>query len=315
VEENDAVTAGSEILRLDDGDTLEALELAKHQLALVIRDVNVLHARVQRLRAEVRLRSVTHELAQDEYQRRKRLVDDNMVSIEELDSARTREEETLGMLETAELALQEALLEAGTRDLPANPLVMAAAASLRTAYRDWRKTVILAPASGEIARRGVQVGQRVDIASPLITIAERQSAWVEANFKENQLANIRPGQAVTMVSDLYGDALTLSGRVESIGTGTGAVFSLLPPQNATGNWIKIVQRVPVRISLDEPADAEHPLPFGASLSVRVDTSERTGPRRPPVPRATTVAETAVFSQQDLGASELIASIIAANRGP
>jgi len=260
-EENQVVEQGQAILRLDEGDARALLELRKQQLALAVREVLTLRAEVDRLGAEQRLKAVTHDLANDEFRRRQQLFPQNMVSKEELDAARTREAETRVALETARLALAKARVRAGSQPIAAHPEVMAAASQLRTAFRDWRKTRVIAPVEGEIARRRVQAGQRVTTGTPLFSIAQRDSAWIEANFKETQLRNIRPGQPVAIRSDLYGEEVTLAGRVESIGVGTGAVFSLLPPQNATGNWIKIVQRVPVRIGLTGGFDTPPPPPL------------------------------------------------------
>jgi membrane fusion protein (multidrug efflux system) len=311
-EQNQVVRRGQELLRLNDGDELELLELRKNELALAVQDVQTLRAEVNRLQAEQRLRGVTHDLAEDEFERRQRLYPKNMVSKEELDSARTREAETRVALETARLALEKGRVRAGIQPLVEHPMVMVAAARLRTAYRDWRKTQVISPVDGEVARRRVQAGQRITAGTPLFSIAERHSAWIEANFKEPQLRHMRPGQPVEMHSDLYGDKVTIHGRVDSIGTGTGSVFSLLPPQNATGNWIKIVQRVPVRISLENGFDREHPLPFGASLYVSVDTHERDGPPLAVASATTPVADADIYHYQAEGVEELIAQIIADN---
>jgi len=309
-EQNDRVEAGELILRLADGDELQALDLSREELALTVQEVLALHARVERLAAEIKLRSVTHKLAREEYLRRKNLRGRNMVSQEELDAAETRQQETWNLMETARLALQEARVTAGSADLTANARVMAAAARLRASYREWRKTRVVAPVTGEVARRRVQAGQRIQAGTPLFSIAQREGAWIEANFKENQLRNLRPGQPVQISSDLYGGDLVLRGHVASIGSGTGSVFSLLPPQNATGNWIKIVQRVPVRIELEGGFDPAHPLPFGASLEVVVDTRDRSGPRLASTPAAESVASAEVFGYQDEGADELVTEVIA-----
>ncbi len=307
---NEPVERGQELLRLADGDEVQQLALRKSELAIAVQDVLTLRAEVGRLEGERRLRVVTHRLAREELQRRQRLFPENMVSEEELDAARTREEETRVALETAELALVKARVRAGDQPLAEHPQVMAAAARLRSAYRSWRKTRILSPVAGEVARRRVQAGQQVAPGTPLFSIAERHAAWVEANFKETQLRHIRPGQPVEIQSDLYGGDVTLSGVVESIGTGTGAVFSLLPPQNATGNWIKIVQRVPVRIALVEGFDREHPLPFGASLHVRIDTRDRSGPALVPQRRSGPLVDADIYAYQEEGVEEVIARIIA-----
>jgi membrane fusion protein (multidrug efflux system) len=311
VEQNDPVASGQVILRLDDGDAVETLSLREQELALAVQEVMALHAQVDRLDAERRLRATTHELTIDEFQRRKRLFTKNMVSEEELDAAETRQKETLGMLETALLAHREARIRAGNFVLAEHPRVLAAAARLRTSYRDWRKTLLVAPLEGEVARRRVQAGQRIQAGKSLFSVADRRNAWVEANFKEYQLRHIRPGQPVEMYSDLYGESIALAGRVASIGTGTGAVFSLLPPQNATGNWIKIVQRVPVRIELEAGFDPAHPLPFGSSFHVRIDTHDRSGPPLTPRNGTDPVVDTGVYAYQEEGAAELVANIIAA----
>lgn len=308
-EQNQLVNAGEVILRLADGDERQALALREQELALAVQEVLVFHARIERLEAEQRLRAITHKLAREEYERRKRLQARNLVAEEELDAAETRQQETLALMETARLDLQEARVRAGSSDLANHPQVMAAAARLRSSYRDWRKTRMVAPVAGEIARRRVQAGQRVQAGMPLFTLTQRASAWVEANFKETQLRHIRPGQQVQMHSDLYGDTVTLSGRVDSIGTGTGSVFSLLPAQNATGNWIKIVQRVPVRITLDTGFDRDYPLPFGASVDVRIDTHDRSGPPLLPDSEVEPVVSTDIYGYQEDGADELINRII------
>ena len=313
-EQNQRVKKGQEILRLSDGDELQLLSLRKSELALAVQDVLTLRAEVSRLQAEQRLEVVRHELAEDEFERRQRLFPKNMVSKEELDAARTREAEARVEMETAQLALAKARIRAGTQEFTEHPMVMVASARLRSAYRDWHKTRVIAPVDGEIARRRVQAGQSIAAGTPLFSIAERHSAWVEANFKETQLRHIRPGQPVEIDSDLYGNTLGLRGRVDSIGTGTGSVFSLLPPQNATGNWIKIVQRVPVRIELDEGFNQQAPLPFGASLHVRVNTRERDGPALRITDSAEPVADADIYHYQDKGADELIAQIIADNQG-
>lgn len=311
---NEAVKRGQELLRLADGDELQTLELRKQELALALQDVLTMRAEVQRLQAQQRLRAVTNQRAQEELQRRERLYPKNMVSEEELDAAETRELETRVALDTARLALQKARVSAGSQPLDEHPQVMAAATRVRSAYRNWRKTSIYSPVDGEIARRRVQAGQRIAPGTPLFSIAERHSAWVEANFKETQLRHLRPGQPVAISSDLYGDEVTLQGRVESIGLGTGAVFSLLPPQNATGNWIKIVQRVPVRIQLEQGYDRNYPLPFGASLHVSVDTHDRSGPALVASAPREPIADADIYAYQNEGVEEVIAGIIASQSG-
>ncbi len=312
-EQNQTVHRGEEILRLADGDELLQLAMTEHELALAVQDVLTLRAEINRLLAVQQLRAVSHDLAEDEFERRQRLFPKNMVSKEELDAARTREAETQVALETARLTLVKARVRAGNQALKDHPRVMAASARVRAAYRSWGKTRVVAPVDGEIAQRRAQAGQQVTRGASLFSIAQRGGAWIEANFKETQLDHIRPGQAVEIISDLYGNDVELKGTVDSIGVGTGSVFSLLPPQNATGNWIKIVQRVPVRIVLQNDFDQSRPLPFGASLSIRVDTQNRSGPLIKQQSQAEPVADADIYDYQEEGVEELITQIIASNQ--
>ena len=188
-------------------------------------------------------------------------------------------------------------------------MITRTAAGVRAAWRDWRKTQIVSPVDGRVSRRRVQIGEHVNPGTPMFSIVQRDAFWVEANFKENQLRNLRTGQPVRLVSDLYGEEFPFKGRVSGIGSGTGAVFSVLPPQNATGNWIKIVQRVPVRIEFETPPDAEHPLPLGASVSVAVDTHDRSGSRLPAAPPPDRSGQSATADPAEDGVDAFIAAII------
>ena len=191
---------------------------------------------------------------------------------------------------------------------------MAAAAKVREAYLALQRTPLIAPVDGFVAKRGVQLGQRVAAGSPLLTVVDLHKLWVDANFKESQLADLRMGQKVELTADVYGDKTTYEGKVVGLGAGTGAAFALLPAQNATGNWIKVVQRVPVRIALDAAQLAEHPLRVGLSMEVTVDTKERGGPALAEAPRQEAVAQTAVYASLDEGADADVARIINANLG-
>jgi membrane fusion protein (multidrug efflux system) len=165
---------------------------------------------------------------------------------------------------------------------------------------------------GYVAKRSVQLGQRVAAGTPLMSVIALNKVWVEANFKEVQLRNIRIGQTVTLVADQYGKKVSYNGTVSGLGAGTGAAFSLLPAQNATGNWIKVVQRVPVRIALDAKQLAEHPLRVGLSMTAEVDVSNTSGQALADSPRSTMVTPTA--SHTDDAADQLVQRIIAANLG-
>ena len=172
----------------------------------------------------------------------------------------------------------------------------------------------MAPLDGHVAKRGVQVGQRVQAGAPLITLVALNDLWVDANFKESQLQNLRIGQPAELVADVYGTKVVYHGTVTGLGAGTGAAFALLPAQNATGNWIKVVQRVPVRIALDPKEVAQHALRVGLSMDVKVDTADQSGKTLSDTLRTTPVAATAVFDEQFKAADNEVANIIAANLG-
>jgi membrane fusion protein (multidrug efflux system) len=192
------------------------------------------------------------------------------------------------------------------------PSVQLAAARLREAFLATQRTTLLAPVDGYVAKRTVQLGQRVAAGTPLMSVIALNNLWVEANFKEVQLRNIRIGQPVKLVADQYGTKSPFTGTVSGLGAGTGAAFSLLPAQNATGNWIKVVQRVPVRIALDAKQLAEHPLRVGLSMTAEVDVSKTDGLALADVPR-TTSPNTATVKPDD-AAERLVQRVIAANLG-
>lgn len=195
-----------------------------------------------------------------------------------------------------------------------NPNVLAAAAKVREAYLAERRTALPAPVDGYVARRTVQLGQRVAPGAALMTIVPLSHVWVDANFKENQLRNLRLGQPAKLTADLYGKKVEYTGTVAGLGVGTGSAFALLPAQNATGNWIKVVQRVPVRIALDAAQVQEHPLRVGLSMDVTVNTQQRDGALLAGAPRTDPVAQTNVYGGLDQGAHAEVARIIAANTG-
>jgi len=183
------------------------------------------------------------------------------------------------------------------------------------AYLDSARTEIRAPVAGVVARRTVQIGQRVAAGTPLMAIVPLENVWVDANFKEGQLRDLREGQPATIEADLYGRHMEYHGRITGFGAGTGAAFALLPAQNATGNWIKVVQRVPVRIALDPQEVQAHPLQVGLSMKVEVETRAREGARLPQgPPQSTTRQQTQVFDALGTAADDRVAEIIARNSG-
>jgi membrane fusion protein, multidrug efflux system len=306
------VKAGQTLVTLDPADARIALEQADAKLGRTVREVRGLFATTAQLKANVDLHAADVAKATEDLNRRERLASSGAVSGEELQHARVALQSAKAALIAAEqeLAANQARVDRTT--VANHPDVLAAAAQVHDAYLDLARTQLPAPVSGFVAKRAVQVGQRVAPGAPLMAIVPLDEVWVDANFKEPQLASMRIGQSVTLKADLYGGNVRYHGTVAGFGAGTGSAFSLLPAQNATGNWIKIVQRVPVRIALDRHELAEHPLQIGLSMQVDVDTHQRDGARLPREPGALASYTTDVYDTADAAAGERVRAIIAAN---
>jgi len=270
------VEAGQPLVELDPNDAQVAYDQAVANLAGTVRQVRGLYSSVDAGQADIKARQIAVAQARADAKRREGLVATGAVSREELAHAR----DMLAAAEAAlsashgQLARSRALVDATT--VQGQPQVQAAAAQLRQAWLNLQRTAIVAPVSGYVAQRSVQLGQRVQPGTTLMTIVPIEQMWVEANFKETQLTKMRIGQPVEVRADLYGGGVKYDGKVSSLGMGTGSAFSLLPAQNASGNWIKIVQRVPVRIDLDPKQLAEHPLRLGLSMGVDVSIRDQDG---------------------------------------
>jgi len=281
------VKAGQPLVQLDPADAEAALAQARAQLAQAVRQTRTRYVQNEALQADVSareadLKRVQADLARarTDLDRRQKLARTGGVSGEELQHAQTALRSAQSQAAQAQAALEAAqatletnqALTRGT-DVAHHPDVQRAAAQLREAWLARERTALPAPVDGMVARRSVQVGQRVAPGAALMSVVALDQLWVEANFKENQLRNMRVGQPVTLVSDLHGDRVRYHGVVSGLDAGTGSAFALLPAQNATGNWIKVVQRVPVRIRLDPTELAEHPLRIGLSMTVEVDVGD------------------------------------------
>ncbi|WP_311222363.1 MULTISPECIES: efflux RND transporter periplasmic adaptor subunit [unclassified Acidovorax] len=327
-DDTDFVKAGSPLVKLDPADARVALEQAEANLAQAVRQVRTLYVNNGSLAAQIRLRDADVARAQsdvaraqDDLRRRHSLSGNGAVSKEELNHAQSQLESARTALAGAQagvVAAREQLTsnQSLTQGLAVDqhPSVLAAAARVREAYLAERRTALPAPVDGYIARRTVQLGQRVAAGTPLMTMVPLGQVWVDANFKENQLRNLRLGQSATLTADLYGKKVEYTGTIAGLGVGTGSAFALLPAQNATGNWIKVVQRVPVRIALNAAEVQQHPLRVGLSMDVTVNTQQRDGALLADAPRTGAVAQTAVYAGLDDGATAEVARIVAANAG-
>jgi len=311
-DDNDYVREGQTLVKLDPSDTQVALAQAEADLAASVRKVRGLYSGVSSSQADVAARETAVAQARADYERRKGLAETGAISAEELAHARealTEAENGLAAVK-GQLATTSALVE--NTQVASHPEVQAAAAKLHAAYLNMQRTTLVAPVSGHVAQRSVQVGQRVQPGTPLMAVVPLSQVWVDANFKETQLTDMRIGQPVTLTSDLYGGGVTYHGHVEGMGVGTGSAFSLLPAQNATGNWIKIVQRLPVRIDLDGKELQQHPLRIGLSMDVTVDLHNQNGAILSQTMPSKPVLSTDVYERSSKQADALIAKIIADN---
>ncbi|HEY4137631.1 MAG TPA: efflux RND transporter periplasmic adaptor subunit, partial [Casimicrobiaceae bacterium] len=300
------------LVQLDRSDASVALEQAEAQLARTVREVRNLFATTAQLQAAVTVRQTDLARATNDLERRERLAGAGAVSREELQHARDAYTSAKAGVVAAEQELAANRARVDRTTIENHPDVRNAAANLRNAYLTFSRTVLPAPVSGFVAKRAVQLGQRVSPGAPLMAIVPLDQVWVDANFKEPQLAAMRVGQPVTLTADLYGGKTQYHGQVAGFGAGTGSAFALLPAQNATGNWIKIVQRVPVRIALDPQELAAHPLQVGLSMQVDVDTHTRSGERLPQLAHDAPAYSTSVFGTEQRVADERVKAIIAAN---
>jgi membrane fusion protein (multidrug efflux system) len=272
-DETQMVKAGTEIVKLDPSDAQVALAQAEARLGSTVRQLRERYSNVDQLAAVVDQRRVTLKTAQDDLARRAPLAADHVVSGEDVAHARRAVEDAKAALEVAEKQLQAARVTVAGVSPADHPSVQAAKADYLSAWLAARRNAIVAPVTGYVAKRSVQVGSRIAPGAPLMSIVPLNQLWVDANFKESELRDIRVGQPATIEADIYGSKVVYHGKVVGLSAGTGSAFSLLPAQNATGNWIKVVQRVPVRISLDPKELAEHPLRVGLSATVDVDIAQ------------------------------------------
>jgi len=312
-DDTDLVKAGQSLVRLGAADAQVALEQAEAQLAQAVREVRTLYANNSTLEAGIAVRQSELNRAEEDYARRVLLAEKGMISKETLGNAAS-------VVATAQAALAEAREKlASNRTLTdrtgveGHPNVQRAAGRVREAYLALRRIDIAAPVGGYVAKRSVQVGQRVSPGAALMAIVPLDQLWVDANFKEVQLRNMRIGQPVRLVADMYGERVEFRGRVAGLAAGTGGAFALLPPQNATGNWIKVVQRLPVRIALDAGQLEAHPLRIGLSMRAEVEVRDTGGPQLASAPRVA-AAYTASPEAPSTEAESRVRAIIAANLG-
>jgi membrane fusion protein (multidrug efflux system) len=306
VDNTDFVRAGEPLVQLNEVDARLALDRAEAALSKSARQVRAQFANVAQLRANVVMRQADLAKGESDRERRRGLVSSGAISGEELRHVEDATATARAALEVAREQMNAAQVLIDGSSVETHPDVAAAIAQVRDAAVALSRTTLAAPVGGIVARRSVQIGQRVAQGSPLMAIVPLDQMWVTANLKENQLRDVRIGQPVTVTTEVYGDQVVFHGRVVGQEAGTGSAFAAVPAQNATGNWIKVVQRVPVRIALDPAEVTRHPLRLGLSMRVRIETRDQRGPSLLQAGIRHQQYATKVFEGEDVGAAHIIA---------
>jgi membrane fusion protein (multidrug efflux system) len=313
-DETQFVQRGAVLVQLEPRDAQVALAQAKANLAQTVRDVAQLFTEQQRYAALVRTQQVQLEQANQDVARDQPLIALHGVSQETLQHEENAVHTAHAGLAQAQASLASTHAAIGGTTPATHPRVLQAEAALRTAWLAAARTRVVAPVSGYVVRRAVQLGQQVSPGTEMLAILPIDSVWVDANFKENELAGLRIGQSATVTADMYGSKVRFKGKVLGLTAGTGSALSVLPAQNASGNWIKIVQRLPVRIGLDPQELTKHPLFLGLSTTVAVDVHDEGGAALSLTPAWPATLDTNVYADQDAGVDAAISEIVAANLG-
>ncbi|MBZ5790499.1 HlyD family efflux transporter periplasmic adaptor subunit [Burkholderia contaminans] len=305
------VKAGEPLVQIDPADAKIALQQAEADLGQTVRKVHGLYVDDDKYRANIAERQSDLAKAQDDLRRRQSTGMTGAVSEEEISHARDAVRSAQAALDAAKQQLGSNRALTSNTTVDHHPDVMASAARVRDAYLAYSRTTLPAPVTGYVAQRSVQVGQRVSPGAALMSVVPLNQVWVDANFKEWQLRHIRIGQPVELTADVYGSSAVYHGKVAGFTPGTGSALALLPAQNATGNWIKVVQRLPVRIEIPPEELEKHPLRVGLSMTVDVNVKDHgnAGPETDPP----STYKTDVFAKYGDKADAAIADIIAANQ--
>jgi membrane fusion protein, multidrug efflux system len=308
----DFVPEGRILVELDKTDAAISLDKSIADLGNAVREVMRMFEQVKQYEAMIAMKKAEFIKAAQDYEHRKNLIDEGGVSREDFEHAEAALQANYADLIATEHLYIAALAQVENTTVETHPSVDQMKNRVRDAYVFYQRCTIKAPVSGIVAQRTIQVGEQVKPGQPLMALVPIDQMWVTANYKEVQLCNMRVGQPAKIRSDIYGRKVDFEGRIAGIGGGTGSVFSVLPPQNATGNWIKIVQRIPVRIVLDQEQVKKYPLRLGLSMEVTVDIEDTQKPFFPEIRPDCPLFETEVFSTQEEGAEPLIADVIMEN---
>ncbi|QMT60019.1 efflux RND transporter periplasmic adaptor subunit [Legionella sp. PC997] len=309
------VRKGQLLITLNETDSHIALEKAKKKLASTVRDISQAFHDVFILAADIEMRKAQLLKAQQNLKHRRDLIGAKGVSLEDYQNAQDDLKASIASLKSTQNKYQKMLAFVQGTSITEHPSVQAVAQEVRDAWVQLYRTKIYAPVDGLVAQRTIQVGMWISPKEPLMSIIPLDQIWVNANYKETQLNKVRIGQNVKITSDLYGSGVVFHGKIVGLPGGAGNVFSLLPPENLSGNWIKIVQRLPVRIALVQDELIKHPLRIGLSLEVTTDLSDQNGPLVPTTTSDSPLYVTDIFQKEEIGNEKLIAEIIKSNLDP
>jgi len=314
-DDTDFVSEGQLLVQLDDTNYRLHYEKELATLASVVLQVRQLYDNVEAAKALLESKRTALVKATYDFDNRSKLISSKAVSNEDYMHARDNKQIADADFKQAEAQLLVALDAAGNTPLEAHPLIEKQKATIRSAYYNLQHCTIYAPSSGYVAQRAVEVGQWVGTMTSLMAVIPIDYVWVDANFKETQLTYMRIGQPATVWFDLYGSHVQFKGKVLGIASGTGSVFSIIPPQNATGNWIKIVQRLPVRISLDAKDLQKYPPRLGISAEVDVDITNQDLPYLAGKVPVRPIAKTMVYDLNFESVDKHMAGVISGNMQP
>ncbi len=309
------VKKGQLLVDLDRTDAIIALNHVEKNLAQVVREVCQMFHQVFIYEAEIEIKRADFIKTAQDYEHRKGVVEQGGVSVEDFEHAIAFLSGSFYALQMTELLYEKALSLVQGTSIKTHPLVLEAADKVRDAWVQLYRCQIYSPVEGLVAQRKIQVGMWADAGRPLMSVIPLDQIWVNANYKETQLKRMRIGQEVELTSDLYGGSTVFHGKIAGLPGAAGNAFSLLPPQNLSGNWIKIVQRVPVRVSLDPQELKEHPLRIGLSMEAIVDLRDQGGLLVPQTSEGSPTYETPIYEWEELGDEEQITAIIEENIDP
>lgn len=309
------VEQGQLLIELDETDARIALNQASEQLANSVRQVCQMMHTVFAYRAEIEMKKADFIRSAQDYEHRQNVIEAGGVSLEDFEHAIASLRSNFFSLQMTEILYDKALAIVQNTSIANHPMVLSAADKVRDAWVKLYRCKIYSPVEGLAAQRTIQVGMWVESGTPLLSVIPLDQIWVNANYKETQMKRMRIGQKVDITSDLYGDDVVFQGTIVGLPGAAGNAFSLLPPQNLSGNWIKIVQRLPVRVALLQEELKKHPLRIGLSMEATTHTDDIDGKLVPLTTAGSPTYETPIFKEEEKGDELLIEEIILDNLDP